>query len=57
MDYTEDELLKIYNEARKGILSNNELKDIEVPLKLICQVMTFDSYALDDIINTLFYFK
>ncbi len=57
MDYSDKELAVIYQKAKKKKLNNVELQDIKEQLELICQIMEYDSFALKDIIETLFELK
>ena len=57
MNYTVDDLKRIYAESLNNELSYKELKDIKKELTLLCQITEFDSFALEDIICTLLYFK
>ena len=53
MGYTNKELLEIYNGSNKF----KELESIGDTLNNLCKIMEFDPYTLDDLIETLLYFK
>ena len=57
MEYNELELKEIYNNALSKKNTFKELRDIQKELELICPIIEFDSFVLQDIINTLFDFK
>ena len=57
MEYNSNELRKIYDESIQKKLSFQELQDFKNSLELICPRMEYDEFILQDIIDSLLYFK
>ena len=57
MNYTEEELRTIYNNAQKNQNTFVELNDISEQLNLILKYMVYDDDAVNNMIEMLFYFK
>ena len=57
MEYTKQQLKIIYDDSINKELHFKELQDIKKELELICPIVVFDEFVLQDIIDTLFYFK
>ena len=57
MDYSALELRNIYDDSINKKLSINDLNDIKKALELICPIVEFDEFVLQEIIDTLKEFK
>ena len=56
MEYTEEELKKIYDNAQNNINTFKELNEIINPLNLVLKNMVYDNKIVNEIIKMLFYF-